>query len=73
MTKNENQENQTLGGVMNFLNLTLIGLKRALIVKNGGNRVKPFSCIAANRLLLLLMMISMIRQICKSYPLKNNI
>ena len=75
MTKNENQENQTLGGVMNYLNLTLIGLKRALIVKNGGNRVKPFSCIAANRLLLLMMMmmISMIKQICKSYPLKNNI
>ena len=37
MTKNEYQENQTLGGVMNYLNLTPIGLKKALIVKNGGN------------------------------------
>ena len=37
MTKNKNQENQTLGGVMNYLNLTPNGLKKALIVKNGGN------------------------------------
>ena len=32
MTKNEHQENHTLGGVMNYLDLTPIGLKRALIV-----------------------------------------
>ena len=52
MTKNENQENQTLCGVMNYLNLTSIGLKRALIAKNRRNWGMPFSCSAANRLLM---------------------
>ena len=33
MTINENQESQTLGGVMNYLNLTPTGPKRAFIVK----------------------------------------
>ena len=33
MTINENQESQTLGGAMKYLNLTPTGLKRALIVK----------------------------------------
>ena len=32
VTKNENQENQTLDCVMNYINLTPIGLKRVLIV-----------------------------------------
>ena len=54
-TKNENKENQTLGSVMNYLNLTPIRLKRALIVKNGENWERPFSCSGANRLLLLMM------------------
>ena len=52
----QNQENQTLSGVMNYLNLTPIGLKRALIVKNGGNRERLFSCSGANTLLLMMMM-----------------
>ena len=34
MTKTENQ---TQGGVMNYLNLTPTGLKKTLIVKNGEN------------------------------------
>ena len=43
-------------GVMNYLNLTQIGLKRALIVKNEGNWGRPFSCSGANRLLLMMML-----------------
>ena len=35
--KRKKQENQTLDGMMNYLNLTPMGLKRALNVKNGGN------------------------------------
>ena len=42
--------------VMNYLNLTQIGLKRALIVKNGGNWGRPFSCSGANMLLMMMML-----------------
>ena len=55
MAKTKNQENQTQGGVMNYLNLTPTGLKKAFIVKNGGNWGKPFSRIGANRLLMMMM------------------
>ena len=54
MTKNKNQENQTLGGVMNYLHLTPIALKKALIVKHGGNWGRLFSCSGANKLLLMM-------------------
>ena len=49
-----NNENQTLGDVMKYLNLTPIGLKRALIVKNGRNWRRTF-CSGANRLLMMMM------------------
>ena len=45
MNKNENQENQSLSGAMNYLYLTPVGLERALIVKNGGNWGRPFSAV----------------------------
>ena len=54
MTKKENQKNQTLSGVMNYLNLSPIGLKRDLIVKNGENWGRLFSCSGANRLRMMM-------------------
>ena len=37
---------------MNYLNLTSIELKRALVVKSGRNWERSFSCSEANRLLI---------------------
>ena len=56
MTNTKARENQTLDGVMNYLNLTRIGLKNALIARNGGNCGWPFSCNGTNRLLMMMMM-----------------
>ena len=50
MTTKETNGNQTLDGVMNYLNR--IGLKRALIERNARNWGRPFNSSGANRVLM---------------------